>query len=167
MNKKVVFWALLLSLSLGGLVSAQGLEGRLQQFVLEIYQNYAAQDFQKVYQVMHPGVKELVTEEDYTAFQQHHFKRLRLRLDELAVGDVEADPRLPSALRVLVPEDEDGRIFGVELSYKAHFVSGIRFSQSITKQVYLVMAADDGGAGQLYLLWDPRAMEEEQDNEGD
>lgn len=135
---------------------------RMQDFVRNVYDDYGSQAFAEVYAAMYPRIAELVSEEEYVAFQQHHSAKLSLKLTDVAVGDVSENPRLPRTLRQMVAEDASLQVYGVDVKYRAHFVSGTQRTQRISKTVYVALV--DAGTPQesLYLLWDPSAMEEEE-----
>lgn len=164
MIKKVSIFILCLFCLCFGIASAHGLEEKLQDFVYQVYEDYSAKHFSSVYDVMHPNVKEQITKEEYVVFQEHHFERLKLSISEIEVGEVKENPRIPSQLRPFLSADGE-EVYGVELSYRARFVSGMRFNQRIAKTVYVAVEGLEG-TERIFLLWDPTAtQEEEQDNE--
>lgn len=147
---------------LSGLASAQEpLQRRMQDFVRDVYENYAAELFEDVYGVMHPKIQAVLSEEEYVAFQTHHFQRLRLRISEIEVGDVNANPRIPLALQELLSEDVE-QVYGVSLRYRAQFVSGVRMSQTSSKTVLVAVVNQETEAESVYLLWDPSSIDEEE-----
>lgn len=157
----------LLVLTLSGIATGEkSIQSRLQDFALEVYQNYAAELFIKVYGAMHPSIHSVLSEEEYLAFQEHHFERLSLKISEIEVGEVSANPRIPAPLRALLPADSGLQLYGVGLSYRAHFISGIRLNQGISKTVYIAVANPGAQEESMYLLWDPNSIwEEEQNND--
>ncbi|HKM43140.1 MAG TPA: hypothetical protein VJZ70_04020 [Limnochordia bacterium] len=163
MTRKIYVMVICLCLFLSGLAySEHAYTTRLQDFVANVYDDYGAQSFDAVYAVMYPSIAERVTEGEYAEFQQHHFTRLSLELSDIEVGEVSEGPRLTRSLRQLLPDDEDLPVYGVEITYRAHFVSGVQRNQRISKTVYVALV-DPGTAGEsLYLLWDPSSMEEEE-----
>ena len=142
--------------------STSSVATRLQSFVSEVYQDYAAGSFDAIYAVMYPSIQGSISEEDYVQFQRHHFERLRLELSNIEVGEVSENPTLARTLRQLLPEDENLDVYGVDLSYRAHFVRGVRFNQNVSKTVYVAIAHLGTTSESLYLLWDPSSMEDEE-----
>ncbi len=166
-------WGLVLLICLCLLVSgvaygADPLSNRLQSFVSQVYQDYATGSFGAVYAVMYPGIKEAISEEEYVAFQEEHFERLSLQLQEIQVGEIGNNPRLPRSLRQLLPDDESLFVYGVDISYTARFVRGVRFNQTISKAVFVALVNPGTSRESIYLLWDPSSMKEEEiAHEGD
>lgn len=165
--KKVLVFVLVLSFALCGVASGETtLELRLQDFTQLIYENYAAELFTEVYEMMYPSIHLLLSEEEYVGFQQHHFQRLRLSISKIEVGEVTTSPKLPSALNTFASGQDGQDIYGVALNYEARFVSGVRFKQNISKIVYLAVVNKNTPEESIYLLWDPSSMqEEEKDND--
>lgn len=156
LTKKILVCVLLL-LTLPTTIFASSLEEEVESFVSEVYTLYANQEFAQVYNLMHPKVQAGLDQDDYIKFQEHHFQRLRLKISELEVEEVKKNPRLPQEMQEFVT-DSNETVYGVSLSYRAHFTSGIRLNQKITKTVFVV-ASDPSLT--LYLLWDPSSLEEE------
>lgn len=167
MTKKIFCIVFLLIFSVNSLAFAKGkIDERLQDFVALVYENYSLERFAEVYKVMYPSIQEILSEEEYTDFQEHHFKRLSLAISEIEVGEVTKDPRIPSALRRLLSSDLEHHIYGVALSYKAQFVSGLRFNQDISKSVYVAVVNPNLPEESIYLLWDPTSTQEEEQEDG-
>ena len=109
---------------------------------------------------MYPSIGDIVSEEDYVNYQSQNFgAQVALGIE---VGEVSESPRLSGSLRQLLLDDESHRVYGVAISYKANFVRGVRFSQTISKTVYVVVVDSQSEEGILYLLWEPSSMEEEE-----
>lgn len=163
LTKKTLVVVALFSLVLAGVASGQGsIHQRLHNFVALVYESYATEAFGEVYEVMHPSIQGTLSKDEYVTFQEHHFERLRLEISEIEVGKVSTNPRIPSPLRTLLPLDLKHELYGVDLSYRAHFVSGIRLNQSISKTVYVAVANPGTTEESMYLLWDPSSIEEEE-----
>ncbi|HHT89386.1 MAG: hypothetical protein QM451_01125 [Bacillota bacterium] len=163
MTKRILILVLCLCLGLAaGASGAESLEGRVQDFVASVYADYAAQSFAEVFSLMYPSIGDIVSEEDYVNYQSQNFEELKLHLSEIEVGEVSESPRLSGSLRQLLLDDESHRVYGVAISYKANFVRGVRFSQTISKTVYVVVVDSQSEEGILYLLWEPSSMEEEE-----
>ena len=162
MTKRVLVLLIVLGILSGGSVSRASDDWmRLEDFVTQIYLDYAGESFATVYAAMYPTIKERVSEQDYVEFQRGHFEDLSLEITEIEVGEIREEPRLIRSLRQLLPDDEDRQVFGVEIRYKASFVRGTRYKQRITKTVYVVAVNWCTERESLYLLWDPSSMEEE------
>jgi hypothetical protein len=163
MTKKMLVVLLCWGILLSGVAYGESeANTHLQEFVRQVYQDYAAESFAAVYTEMYPSIQARVSEDEYVAFQRGHFERLSLKVRDVEVGTVTENPRLVRALRQLLSDDESRQVFGVEISYAASFVRGTRYDQSITKTVY-VAVVDWGTAHEsICLLWDPSAMEEEE-----
>ncbi len=134
----------------------------LQGFVAKAYKDYAAESFDAVYAVMYPSIRETISEEEYVTFQRHHFERLSLKLRDIEAGEVSYRPRLARSLRQFLPEDENLHVYGVDISYTAHFVRGVRVNQNVSKAVYVALVHPGTIGESLYLLWDPSSMEDEE-----
>ena len=164
---KILFAVFILCLTFSSFALAQdGLEGRLIDFVLQVYNDYSAELFAEVYGVMYPSVHDVLSEEEYVSFQEHHFERLKLAISEIEVGEVTCDPRLPTTLRKLISEDDEHTIYGVSLSYRAKFTSGVRFNQEVSKTVYVAVVNYGLSGEEIYLLWDPSSTQEEEQENG-
>ncbi|NMB19668.1 MAG: hypothetical protein GX979_02260 [Firmicutes bacterium] len=162
MTKRLLILLILVCLlPVGVAYGEDGITTRLKDFVSEVYHDYAAESFAEVYGVMYPTIRDVVTEEDYVSFQEGHFTKLRLQLTDIEVGDVRETPRLPRTLRPFVQDQGNVQTYGVEISYNAQFVRAGRHRQSISKTVYVALL-DSGTAEELYLLWDPNSMQEEE-----
>ena len=109
---------------------------QVQNFVVQIYNDYAAQSFSAVHGAMHPQIRESVSETEYVEFQRQHFAKLNLELSDIEVGEVTVQPRLPRTIRDLVVQEENIEVFGVEISYRVRLESGVKLNQNISKTVY-------------------------------
>ncbi len=161
MTKKVLIVSLLCLLVSGAAFSKDTTISILQNFVASVYQDYADESFEAVYSVMYPSVQKSVSEREYVQFQEHHFKRLRLELTDIVVGEVREDPRLPRILGSFLADDDELKVYGVDLSYRARFVSGVRLNQTVSKTVYIVLVDPGTSHESIFLLWDPTTIEEE------
>ena len=160
MIKKVLVLLACLCILVHGVAYGETSTSELQAFVGQVYQEYAGQAFDAVYAAMYPSIQESVSEEDYLEFQRHHFERLRLELKEIEVGEVNENPELPRTLRQLLPPNQVLHVYGVEISYRAHFVRGVKLNQGVSKTVYVAVGHPSSTQKSLYLLWDPSSMED-------
>lgn len=167
MTKKAVTLIICLYLLMSGVVyGADPVSVRLQSFVSGVYHDYAAGSFEAVYAVMYPGIKAMISEGEYVAFQEDHFEQLSLQLQDIEVGEVGENPKLVRSLRQILSENEDIALYAVDISYTARFVRGVRFNQKISKMVYVALVDPGTPHESIYLLWDPSSMEET-DSESD
>ena len=161
MTKRILILVLCLCLGLAAGASGGVVGSRVQDFCMSVYATMPLA-FVEVFSLMYPSIGDIVSEEDYVNYQSQNFEELKLHLSEIEVGEVSESPRLSGSLRQLLLDDESHRVYGVAISYKANFVRGVRFSQTISKTVYVVVVDSQSEEGILYLLWEPSSMEEEE-----
>lgn len=163
MTKKQLILIVLFCFVLNGIAfGRESIQNKVQDFVEVVYQNYAAELFAKVYEVMHPSIQAVLSKEEYLGFQEYHFRRLSLRISEIKVDKVSKNVRVPSSLRELLSADSRYEFYGVGLSYRAHFVSGVRLNQDVSKTVFVAVSNPGTKEESIYLLWDPGSIEEEE-----
>ena len=141
------------------------LEEQALGWAARIYELYAEERFPEVYAHMTFEIKDRVTEEDYTEYQEYHFRRLHLRITEITVKEASVNPSLPRSLLELVETDSYDAVVGVVVQYKVSFlVFGLRHEETVDKDVFFLVNEDSDGILQWYLLWDPSSMEEDAPN---
>ncbi|GEM_PF-787471 len=134
----------------------------LNDFISSIYNNYKKGEFQEVYQLLHPGIQENLTEEEYVDFQQHNKERYQLELSEIEIIEIKSIDTLPSKFNKYLSEEEYEKAYEANVEYKMEFrFLGSNRSRDVDTETYLVESD-----GQLYLIWDRSVIEEDDPGAG-
>jgi len=131
----------------------------LRSFVEKIYLEYAKKNFQYIYQILHPDIKEFITEEEYEYFQNKEFNKYKIQISEIFVGLEVKEIDLPNKFKDIIIDIKDKEIYKIPLSYKMDliFVGGEQ-TRDIDNQVYILKDNQ-----QYYLLWDPSVIKKEEE----
>lgn len=129
----------------------------LRNFVENIYLEYANMNFQYVYQILHPDIKDIITEEEYVYFQNKEFKKYKIQLSEIVVGLEVEKIKLPNKFKDVIIDIKDKQIYKIPLSYKMDLTfAGGEQRREVDNQVYILVDKQ-----QYYLLWDPSVIKKE------
>ncbi len=134
----------------------------LKNYVEEIYLEYAKKNFNYIYKILHPGIKELLTEEEYEYYQKENFKKYKIKISEIEVGSKLEKIKLPNKFKNVVNNDiENKDIYKIPISYKMDLtVIGEEQTRKIDNQVYIIIDNK-----QYFLLWDPTVIKKNEDDE--
>lgn len=134
----------------------------LRNFVEKIYLEYAKKNFQYIYQILHPDIKNIITEGEYEYFQDKEFKKYKIQISEVIIGVELEKIDLPNKFKDLSIDTKDKEIYKVPLSYKMELIfAGGEQTRDVDNQVYILIDKQ-----QYYLLWDPSVIKKE-DNEAE
>ncbi|MBF8436401.1 hypothetical protein I0Q91_04850 [Halanaerobiaceae bacterium Z-7014] len=134
----------------------------LKEFINTVYNHYQEQEFQEVYQLLHPGIQENLTEEEYVNFQQDNTDRYQLKLSEIKIIEIDNIDSLPSKFNNYISEDQYQQAYEAKVEYKMEFrFLGTNQSREVDTETYVI---EDNG--QLYLVWDRSVIEEDDPGAG-
>ncbi len=136
-------------------------EVNLRNFVQEIYLEYSKKNFQYVYQILHPDIKEMITEEEYEYYQDKEFKKYKIKISEIIVGVELEKIEIPNKFKDIVMDIKDKDIYKVPISYKMDLIfAGAEQTRDVDNQVYILIDKQ-----KYYLLWDPSVIKKEAEEE--
>lgn len=135
---------------------------QLNEFVNSIYNNYQEGEFQEVYQQLHPGIQENLTEEEYVNFQEDNKERYQLEISEIEIIEIKTIDKLPSKFNEYLSTEEYEKAYEAKVEYELNF-KFLKTNQNkeVDTETYLVKADD-----QLYLIWDRSVIEEDDPGAG-
>lgn len=131
------------------------LEEELYFFVADIYENYSGENFIYVYSKLHPALKEIISEQEYSEFQGENFSKYNLQIKKIKVQkSLIRETKLPDYCKGIISAEI--RLYEVPIEYEMTFyVGGSRQKQEVKKEVFLAIEA-----GEIYLLWNPAMVSE-------
>ncbi len=134
----------------------------LNDFINSIYSNYQAGEFQEVYQLLHPGIKENLTEEEYIDFQQENKEKYQLEISEIEIIEIKTIEKLPAKFDKYLSEEDYQNAYQAKVEYEMDF-KFLRTNQNkeVDTETYLVESEN-----QLYLVWDRSVIEEDDPGAG-
>ncbi|MFN2362669.1 MAG: hypothetical protein ABR596_00095 [Halarsenatibacteraceae bacterium] len=135
---------------------------QLNDLINSIYSNYQAGEFQEVYQLLHPGITENLTEEEYVNFQQDNKEKYQLEISEIEIIEIQAIDELPSKFDKYLTEEDYQNAYQAKVKYQMDF-KFLKTNQhkEVDTETYLVESD-----GQLYLVWDRSVIEEDDPGAG-
>ncbi len=129
----------------------------LRNFAEKIYLEYAKKNFQYIYQILHPKIKEIITEEEYEYFQNKDFKKYKIQISEIVAGLEVEKIDLPNKFKDVIIDIKDKDIYKVTISYKMDLIfAGGEQTRDVDNQVYILIDKQ-----QYNLLWDPSVIKKE------
>lgn len=149
-------------LAAGNLQAEPDNSDQLNQFINSIYNNYQKGEFQEVYQQLHPGIQENLTEEEYINFQEDNKERYQLEVSEIEIIEIKTIDKLPSKFNEYLSAEEYEKAYEAKVEYELNF-KFLKTNQNkeVDTETYLVKADD-----QLYLIWDRSVIEEDDPGAG-
>ncbi|MGM0602734.1 MAG: hypothetical protein ACQESS_05410 [Bacillota bacterium] len=144
-------------------------ENTPEDFVRMIYQYFAEENFEGVYNNFLPVLKKKLMREDYISFQQKNFQKYNLKYSNITVGDAEKIDYqdLPEDLQF---EDQADYYYKIEVSYQLNFEHlGQNREEQSEKNVFLAEKRylKTGDINRFYLIWNPEPMEENDRDDSD
>jgi len=121
-------------------------------FVDKIYHRYSEEDFEFIYEKLHPALKEIISEKDYIEFQEENFRKYKLEIGKIKVGTEILEAELPDKFIDIINIKEE--VYTIKVSYEMKFeTAGINQDHENDKDVLVVMEDE-----KIYLLWDPSVV---------
>ena len=157
-NKKsiVVFLILicLLTFSLSVLAENDETNNQVRDFILKVYGDYQENEFAKVYEGMHPDIKEVLDKDKYLQFQEENTEKYDLKISEVEVLEIKKIESWPEEFKEIIKEKEKETLFEIALKYKTTYQSGGNENEKvIDKKTYVTFNDED-----IFLLWDPNII---------
>lgn len=153
--KKIIGLVLILILIFSVTISASE-DGdsfdEVKNFITEVYNNYQDQNFEIVYDFMHPDVKNALEKEKYINFQVKNTKKYNISISEVEVLKVTEKNEWPEEYKELINEKNEHILYEISITYKTIYQSDEK-EKIIEKNSYVVLYKDD-----YYLLWDPEII---------
>ncbi|MFP4662008.1 MAG: hypothetical protein ACLFPF_07455 [Halanaerobiales bacterium] len=135
------------------------IERELLDEAQKIYHEYAAEDFSFVYNKLHPAIREIMTEEEYSAYQEEGFDEYQLKINDIRVNPEIEMVELPREFREIINKAEGNKIYRVVVSYEMDFKhAGSRKTRQVDNPVFLLRSDI-----KYYLLWDPNIIKDEEE----
>ncbi|WP_166638051.1 hypothetical protein [Halanaerobium saccharolyticum] len=147
MNNKIIFLVVLLIFLATPFVQAESFKSP-EDFTEYIYANYAAENFEEVYNNFAAELKRILAEEDYLKFQQHNFEKYELEYTEIEVGTAE-EIEFEKIKDKFDYAEDFGRYYKLQVSYLLKFNRLGQREERSEKDVYLRKINDD-----FQIFWD-------------
>lgn len=133
-----------------------------EKFVEMIYQHYADENFDGVYNNFLPLLKERLARENYVSFQKENFKKYNLKYSNIDVGKAEkiTYQDLPDEIKF---GDQADYYYKIKVSYQLNFTHlGQQREEKSEKDVYLAEKKflQTGDKNRFYLIWNPDPAED-------
>ncbi len=133
---------------------AEKIERDAVKFVEKIYVNYAEQNFSNIYDRIHLGIKDILSEREYIIFNEENFKKYSLKITDIKVENNIKRVTIPEEFQEYIEGKENNGILELYVTYHMSFLyGGKRMERDVGKKVYIFR-----GQEQDYLLWDPRIV---------
>lgn len=148
---------------LAGRIQAEASDSeQLNDLINSIYDNYQAGELQEVYQLLHPGIKENLTEEEYINFQEDNKEKYQLEISEIEIIEIQSIDKLPAKFDEYLSEEDYQDAYEAKVEYEMDF-KFLKTNQNkeVDTETYLVESD-----GQLYLVWDRSVIEEDDPGAG-
>lgn len=152
----------LILLSAGQIQAEANDTEHLNEFINSIYNNYQQAEFQEVYQLLHPGIKENLTEEEYINFQQNNKERYQLEISKVKIIEINSIDQLPTKFNEYISKTDYQKAYQAIVEYEMDF-KFLRTNQHKEVDTETYLAESDG---QLYLVWDRSVIEEDDPGAG-
>jgi len=150
----IILFILLLNFSTG-YCQDEELGSRIKEFAVGIYSNYADHNFEYVYNVLHPAIKDILVAEDYIEFQEQNFKKYNLKLSDIVVNEKIENCDIPQEFQEYINKNVGGKVKIINVSYHMKFLNnGQKIGRDINKEVFIYLDKKQN----LYLLWDPQII---------
>ncbi len=148
---------ILLSVLSFSLLSAAEQPLDIKEFVHQIYNKYMDNDFQAVYEVIHPQIKEVLDKKEYIDFQKKNTEKYSIEISEVEVEKVVTLENLPEGFKEIFKDYNFEHIYEVTIEYKSSYiVAKNKQEKFIEKKTYVVTDKNKD-----YLLWDPGIIKKE------
>jgi hypothetical protein len=157
-NKKYILVSLilicLLTLPLSALAENEETNNQVRDFILKVYSDYHENEFTKVYEGMHPDIKEVLDKDKYLQFQEENTAKYDLKISEVEVLGIKQIESWPEEFKEIIKEKENQALFEIALKYKTTYQSGGNENEKvIDKKTYVTVNDED-----IFLLWDPNII---------
>ena len=147
LNNKIIILTVLIIFLLTPVLQAEEFESP-EAFTKYIYANYAAENFEVVYNNFAAELKRIFTEKDYLEFQQHNFEKYELEYTEIEVAAAK-EINFKKIKEKFTYADDFGSYYQLPVSYLLKFNRlGSREERS-EKKVYLRKINAD-----FQIFWD-------------
>lgn len=128
---------------------------KLINYTEKLYTNYANQNFTYVYRLLHPAIKDILSEREYVDFQKENFYKYKLKFSNIKAKENLKMIELPDKYHDIIP-DGDKRIYSVPVSYQMDLTfAGDEQKKQVDNQVYILVDNQ-----KLYFLWNPYIIKE-------
>ncbi|MFN2341212.1 MAG: hypothetical protein ABR547_08075 [Halanaerobium sp.] len=147
MNNKIIFLTVLILFLLVPVLQAEEFESP-EAFAEYIYTNYAAENFEEVYNNFAAELKRILAEEDYLDFQQQNFEKYKLEYKEIEVSTAE-EIKFGKVKEKFDYADDFGSYYQLQVSYLLKFNRFGSREERSQKKVYLRKINKD-----FQIFWD-------------
>jgi len=123
----------------------------IEDYIYNIYKSYQENEYEVVYNHMHPEIKKVLNKEKYIEFQKKNTEKYELEISEIEVLEVTIQKNLPDTFKDIITEKENLEVYEISIKYKTNYKNaGSQKEKIIDKETYVVSDSD-----QKYLLWNP------------
>ncbi|MGM0419429.1 MAG: hypothetical protein ACQEQG_00370 [Bacillota bacterium] len=127
-----------------------------------IYMNYQNKNFKEVYQLLHPAIKEILTEDKYVSFQTENSDKYKLKLSNIEIGEIRQINDLPRKYNEYLNQEDYDQAYEVKINYELNFrFVGTTHNRDVETETYIVELEND-----YYLIWDRSVIEEDDPGAG-
>lgn len=123
----------------------------IENYIYNIYEKYQKNDYEAVYNSMHPDIREVLEKEKYIKFQEINTEKYELKISEVEVLKVTVKEKMPETFREIISDKENLEVYEISIKYKTNYKNaGSKKEKMIEKETYVVSDNDEN-----YLLWNP------------
>ncbi|MCF8000579.1 MAG: hypothetical protein K9K76_01790 [Halanaerobiales bacterium] len=123
----------------------------IEDYIYNIYKSYQENEYEVVYNHMHPEIKEVLKKEKYIEFQKKNTEKYELEISEIEVLKVSIKENLPDVFKDIISDKENLKVYEISIKYKTNYKNaGSQKEKIIEKETFVV-----SDSNQKYLLWNP------------
>lgn len=162
--KKLIVMSLLVILLIPSLTFAENTVDKpeIRKMSKNIYVNYQNQNFKEVYNLLHPAIKEVLTEKKYISFQEQNNEKYKLELSNIEIGEIQRIDKLPRKYYEYLDQEDYNHAYEVKIDYELNFrFFGTTHNRDVETETYIVKSENN-----YYLIWDRSVIGEDDPGAG-
>lgn len=147
----IIILILLGALTLSVFANEKGDLTEIEDYINNIYESYQENNYEAVYNSMHPDIKEVLEKEKYIKFQEKNTEKYNLKISEVEVLEVTILEEMPDTFKDIISDKENLIVYKISMKYKTNYKNaGSNKEKIIEKETYVVSDNEKN-----YLLWNP------------
>lgn len=158
LNKKIISMIIVILIILTSfsiLAEENEKQYEIKEFILQIYRDYQDQNFEFVYEKMHPDIKTLLDKDKYIKFQKANTEKYSIEISKVEVIEVNEIKEWPEPFIEIIKSKENYKLYEIKIKYLSTYQSsGSEQEKTIEKNSYVV----ENSSGK-YLLWNPEIID--------
>lgn len=150
----ILIFILLGTLTLTGFANEENNLDEIEDYIYKVYEKYQENEFEEVYNNMHPEIREVLDKETYIKFQEKTTSKYNIEYSEVEVLKVTTLEKWPDAFEDIITDKENNGLYEITIKYKTNYKNaGVKQEKIIERETYAV-----NYKSQNYLLWDPNVI---------